>query len=124
MLRHQSPDDLGKKIEIKELSCDDEVFEIVEVLNQKNAQISRYVNHLQYVIGYIEHEFNTPLATLSLGLDRLQKKHPEVDIEMLKEDIFEQRQIEGFLQRASLLERETRAARIRVDVFRRGHVTG
>jgi len=69
------------------LSCDDEVFEIVEVLNQKTEQIDQYVNHLHYVIWYIQHEFNTPLATLSLWLERLKKEHTDIDITSFQEDI-------------------------------------
>lgn len=87
IIRRQTEEDRSKDIVIENMSCDDEVHEIVEVLNMKNRQIDQYVNHLHYVIGYIQHEFNTPLATLSLWLERLKKKHNDIDIEPFQEDI-------------------------------------
>jgi len=87
IIRNQTEQDWTKKITIENLACDDEVFEIVEVLNQKTEQIDQYVNHLHYVIWYIQHEFNTPLATLSLWLERLKKEHKDIDISSFQEDI-------------------------------------
>jgi len=50
IIRNQTSQDFAKKIEIEEVSCDDEVFEIVSVLNSRSEQIEQYINHLKYVI--------------------------------------------------------------------------
>lgn len=87
IIRNQNEHNFVKKIEIEDVSCDDEVFEIVSVLNMRSEQIEQYINHLKYVIGYIQHEFNTPLATLALWIERLKKKYPEVDVGSLEEEV-------------------------------------
>lgn len=87
VIRSQTTQDLSKKIEIAEVWCDDEVFEIVNVLNQKSEQILQYVNHLKYVIGYIQHEFNTPLTTLALSVEQLQRQHSMIETKSLEEEI-------------------------------------
>lgn len=87
VLRTQTPEDLWKTIQLEWVSCDDEVYEIVSVLNMKSEQIQQYINHLKYMIGYIQHEFNTPLATLSLGLERLKQDNPSIETASLHEDV-------------------------------------
>ena len=84
VIRNQSPNDFHQKIELEQVSCDDEVFEIVTVLNERSEQIQQYIQHLKYVIGYIQHEFNTPLATLSLSLERMKKNNPNISIDSMR----------------------------------------
>ena len=82
-----SPEQLGETIEVEGITCDDELYDIVDVLNKKSTQIQKYIDHLKYVIGYIQHEFNTPLATLSLSLERIQDTLPDRDVTNIQDEI-------------------------------------
>ena len=71
-IRHLRPDNPGAKIDMPALRCDDELQEIVSVFNLKSTQIQQYIDYLKKLIGYMHHEFNTPLAVTQLHVDRLK----------------------------------------------------
>lgn len=85
-LKKTSNQNLTKKIHIKEIPCDDELHQIIDQLNHKSDHINTYIDHLKRTIWYIQHEFNTPLATLSLWLERLRKKYEDTKIDELTEE--------------------------------------
>gem|GEM_PF-5032992 len=72
---------------IENLTCDDEICEIIELLNDRSDSINDYVDHLKHVVGYIQHEINTPLATLVLLIDEYKESYPQVDFRSLEEEI-------------------------------------
>ena len=83
-----SPADLTKEICVDAISCNDELNDIVSVINQKSQQIKKHIEHLHLVNWYIHHEFNTPLATLALKLEKLQKEHPTIVVKPLLRDVY------------------------------------
>lgn len=106
LIRNQTSQDFAKKIHLEDVSCDDEVFEIVSVINNRSEQIEQYINHLKYVIWYIQHEFNTPLATLALRIERLKKHHHDVDFVWIEEEVFALSKILNSLSLLGSKERE------------------
>ena len=71
--------DPKQKIEVDDLHCDDELCDVVQALNIKSTQIQHHVEHLEQLIWYVQHEFNTPLAIAHIHIDRLEKTVGEDD---------------------------------------------
>jgi signal transduction histidine kinase len=63
---------------IHELTCDDELQEVVSAINSKSEQIQSHIDYLKKLIGYMQHEFSTPLAIAQLHIDRAGKKDADV----------------------------------------------
>jgi len=87
LIRMQSGSWTPSPIVIENLTCDDEICEIIELLNDRSDSINDYVDHLKHVVGYIQHEINTPLATLVLLIDEYKESYPQVDFRSLEEEI-------------------------------------
>jgi len=77
-IRNLSPQEPGQKLCINELSCDDELQEVVAAINTKSEQIQSHIDYLKKLIGYMQHEFWTPLAIAQLHIDRAQKKWSDI----------------------------------------------
>jgi signal transduction histidine kinase len=60
------------------LACDDELHDIISAYNNKAQETFAYITHLKNIIGYIHHEFNTPLAAMMIRIHRLKKKQPTI----------------------------------------------
>ena len=72
-IRNLRADEPGEKLCIHTLTCDDELQEVVTAINIKSEQIQSHIDYLKKLIGYMQHEFNTPLAIAQLHIDRAHK---------------------------------------------------
>jgi signal transduction histidine kinase len=77
-IRNLSPQEPWQKLCIHELTCDDELQEVVSAINSKSEQIQSHIDYLKKLIGYMQHEFSTPLAIAQLHIDRAGKKDADV----------------------------------------------
>jgi len=88
-IRWLNPNAPWEQLVYMNLHCDDELQEVVQAINTKSKEIQHYINYLEKLIWYIQHEFNTPLAIIKLHLERIQNIEwkSKKNIEWIEEEI-------------------------------------